>query len=525
LDGAIQTWQVFRGYLQPVDARALQAGSPTLLSQIDAIVSQFETRARAKVDRLQWIQGIFFAAALLLLAWGYLLTRKRILLPLSILKQAAGQIAGGNLDRPLSGLEEDEFGELGLAFEAMRSEVAASRQVLESRVDQRTQELAAAFELSQEIVSQIDLDRLLGSVIERARALTGAQAASLCLLDQTGQSLVLVASDFAGDDGASSSTGRDSYLNLSQPLHRDPALRVIGAGQTITVEASCTSCGFLQAHSPGECAIAPLRAGATTLGALCVVRRPGSTFDPEETRAMTLLANSATVAISNARLIQDRQRQAEKTAALAERERLAADLHDNLAQTLSFVNLKIEQVLRMISSGRLAESQAEIGLMKSALDGAYLQLRAALVGLAEPEPVVDDLKQKLFACLAEFRQASGLPAVLIVSDPSALALPRLTQAQAVHIVREALANIRRHAQAGCVEVRVERSNGDTRFTIEDNGRGFDPQADLGISHLGLTIMQARAERSGGTLVIDSAPGLGTRVIASFPREGRRTIDG
>jgi two-component system nitrate/nitrite sensor histidine kinase NarX len=254
------------------------------------------------------------------------------------------------------------------------------------------------------------------------------------------------------------------------------------------------------------------------------VRRPGSNFDPEETRALTLLANSATVAISNARLIQDRQRQAEKTAALAERERLAADLHDNLAQTLSFVNLKIEQVLRMISSGRLAEGQAEISIMKSAVDGAYLQLRAALVGLGEPEPEAGDLRQKLSTCLAEFRQSSGLPAVLIVSEPSALALPRLLQAQAVHIVREALANVRRHAEARCVEVRVERSNGDTRFIIEDDGLGFDPQADPGSSHLGLTIMQARAERSGGTLTVESAPGAGTRVIASFPSNRRRTED-
>jgi two-component system nitrate/nitrite sensor histidine kinase NarX len=405
----------------------------------------------------------------------------------------------------------------------MRSEVAASRQVLEGRVAQRTQELAAAFELSQEIVSQIDLDRLLGSVIERARTLARAQAASLCLLDDTGQSLVLVASDFAGDDGSiAASTGRNDYLNLRQPIHRDPALRVIGAGETVTTEASCTNCGFLKSHSPGECAIAPLHAGPTTLGALCVVRRPGSAFDPEETRALTLLANSATIAISNARLIQDRQRQAEKTAALAERDRLAADLHDNLAQTLSFVNLKIEQVLRMVSSGRLADGQAEIGLIKSAIDGAYLQLRAALVGLGESEPEAGDLRQKLSACLAEFRQASGLPAALIVPDPSVLALPRLIQAQAVHIVREALANVRRHAEARCVEVRVERSNGDTRFTIQDDGRGFDPQADKGSSHLGLSIMQARAERSGGTLTVESTPGAGTRVIASFPAN-RRTM--
>jgi signal transduction histidine kinase len=65
---------------------------------------------------------------------------------------------------------------------------------------------------------------------------------------------------------------------------------------------------------------------------------------------------------------------------------------------------------------------------------------------------------------------------------------------------------------------VEQMDGETRFTVADDGCGFDPASSVGDSHLGLTIMRARAERSGGRLVIDSTPGVGTRISIYFPRK-------
>ncbi|MBI5714406.1 MAG: hypothetical protein HZC38_13440 [Chloroflexi bacterium] len=108
---------------------------------------------------------------------------------------------------------------------------------------------------------------------------------------------------------------------------------------------------------------------------------------------------------------------------------------------------------------------------------------------------------------------------MIVTDPSAFALPPLMQTQAMHIIRESLTNIRRHAQAQYVVIRVERVNDHARFVIEDDGCGFDPQAVISDAHLGLTIMRARAERSGGTLKVESVKGVGTKVMAMFPLSG------
>jgi len=490
------------------DAAALQSASSELLAELDRIVMQYEERADAKIARLQAIQLTSFAAALFLLGWGYWLARRRIFQPLARLGEAAARMAAGELDRPVlqadSSPHTDELSDLYLTFENLRLQVALAQQELEDRVARRTRELAAAFEFSQQIVAQLDRDRLLRSVPENARSLTSARASALCLLLEGSSTLTLVAS--SGDGGA--------CLNLRQPLHQDPAFQVVGGGETVVAQAGCVKCGFLRAYAPGECAVAPLRAGDAILGGLCVVRPERQAFDEDEKRALTLLSNAAAVAIANARLVESGRRQAAQAAVLAERERLSAELHDNLAQTLSFTIVKVEQIKRLLARG--SPGDGELEQMKTALLGAYEQVRAALVGLSDPPFPPGDFTRRLAACIEDARQFGDQCLELQVADPAALDLPRLAQAQALHVVREALANARRHAAAQHVWVNVERAGDQALFRIEDDGCGFDPQAVLGSHHLGLRLMRARAERSGGSLTIESTPGAGTRVLACFP---------
>ena len=303
-----------------------------------------------------------------------------------------------------------------------------------------------------------------------------------------------------------------------QSNHRDPAQQVVGAGETVTLAADCTRCAFLSAHAPGQCAVAPLRSGNLTLGALCVVRREAKVFDTNETRALTLLANSAAVALANAHLAEQQKQQVEQAAIAAERDRLAAELHDNLAQTLSFLNLKSDRVREMIETQHdaPAPAAAELAQMKQAIDTAYGQVRAALTGLREVMPNADDLRARLETCVAEARAASSAQIDFTIADASALTLPRVAQTQAYHIVREALINARRHAQAQHVQISVARRNGLAHFTITDDGRGFNPTDIDGQHHLGLSIMRTRAERCGGTLEVKSEPGQGTQIVARLP---------
>jgi two-component system nitrate/nitrite sensor histidine kinase NarX len=145
-------------------------------------------------------------------------------------------------------------------------------------------------------------------------------------------------------------------------------------------------------------------------------------------------------------------------------------------------------------------------------------VRAALSGLQPQFLGNGNLEERLVECVTQFRRETGLAVNLVIADPLALALPPVTQAQALHIVREALTNVRRHAQAHQVRVSVMRTNGLAQFIVEDDGQGFNLEQLPGDGHLGLVIMRTRAERSGGQLAVYSALGQGTRIEAAFALE-------
>jgi signal transduction histidine kinase len=95
-------------------------------------------------------------------------------------------------------------------------------------------------------------------------------------------------------------------------------------------------------------------------------------------------------------------------------------------------------------------------------------------------------------------------------------MPALIQKQIMYIFREALTNVRRYASAKKAQVKLEYTDEVLQIMVSDDGRGFDPNLSKSDHHLGLAVMQARTERVGGTLSIETAPGAGTRVIAKIP---------
>ena len=101
----------------------------------------FEARAQAKILRLQQIQAAFLAAALLLLAWGYFVTYRRIIRPMELFGTAVRRIGKGHLSEPIPAMPGEELGRLAHAFETMRTDVAIAQDLLETRVAQRTGEL------------------------------------------------------------------------------------------------------------------------------------------------------------------------------------------------------------------------------------------------------------------------------------------------------------------------------------------------------------------------------------------------
>jgi signal transduction histidine kinase len=198
-------------------------------------------------------------------------------------------------------------------------------------------------------------------------------------------------------------------------------------------------------------------------------------------------------------------------AGLAERARLAREIHDGLAQDLWYAKLKQS---RLAAADELSEeTRKTVQEVLNSLDSALSEARQAVMAM-RADPATASLEDVLRAYLDDFADRFGIHAEFSVEGN----LPRLsprTEAEVLRIVQEALNNIRKHADATVVRLRVERADGRVRLTIADNGRGFDPSA-VGGDRFGLQSMRERAELVGAELDIASTPSDGTRVQLDMP---------
>jgi signal transduction histidine kinase len=207
-------------------------------------------------------------------------------------------------------------------------------------------------------------------------------------------------------------------------------------------------------------------------------------------------------------------------AVVEERQRLARELHDGLAQVLAYVTTKTAAMHLMLRRGQNDEAAELLRQLEKAVQGLFTEVRQAILDLKLSAQRECGLSQALSECLARFQEQSGIRADLeLDGDCDRLRLTGDRQAQILRIVQEALANVRKHAAASRAWVQVEPNGGQTAtIVVGDDGQGFDPRA-LGPGsklHFGLTTMLERAESIGARLSVDSQPGAGTRVTLTFP---------
>lgn len=212
---------------------------------------------------------------------------------------------------------------------------------------------------------------------------------------------------------------------------------------------------------------------------------------------------------------QARTRESERRAAiLAERERIARELHDSLAQVLGATHLR----LRALGSHEELREQgamaAQLEELADVCEEGYRDVRGAILELHESSRSDRGLLDGLRSYLDKYTRQCGVATSLETDLEGDLALPPHSEIQIVRVVQEALANVRKHSGADCAAVRVVQSNGSIRFVVEDDGCGFDPAA-ADRDGFGLRSMRERMELIGGTLLTDSVAGRGTRVVAEI----------
>ncbi len=212
------------------------------------------------------------------------------------------------------------------------------------------------------------------------------------------------------------------------------------------------------------------------------------------------------------------QRRIEKDAILDERRRIGRETHDGVAQSLGYLKMKAKLVRDWVASNNIERALSELDDIQEVTKDAYADVRESIDALSMKDDGLD-----LIPTLSEYIQDFGVRNNIhteFESPQTPLSMSPLAQLQLLRIAQEALTNIRKHAVASTVSVKLSNSPHGVEMVIRDDGQGFsttEPPATDSVDHHGLNIMRERAENLGGVAIITSAQGQGTEIRVALPR--------
>jgi len=385
---------------------------------------------------------------------------------------------------------------------------------LQRRLALQNQELLALNEAGLAIVGELELQTVLQLVVDRARELVGARYGALSYLHDTGGTPAFLTSGITADERKAIGAPPQGYGLLGVVLEDGEHLRISDLGR------DPRSVGFPVNHPPmGSLLAVPIRSHGSILGNLYLTEKDeATTFSADDEEMLDRFATHAALAIENARL----HRQVRALATTEERERIAREMHDSLAQVLGYVNTKAQAVELLVQSGQTDRALTQIGQLAEAARSAYADVREGILGLRTSLDANRNFLDTLRDYLVRWQLQSGVTAHLVADTVvnHRLSLSPIGEVQLLRIIQEALNNVRKHASASRVEIRLAECNGWIDIVVEDDGQGFVPE-DLGRSRVprfGLTTMRERAEAIRGTFAVTASPDHGTRVAIRIPVE-------
>ena len=346
------------------------------------------------------------------------------------------------------------------------------------------------------ISNQRPLAETLGAVVRHASDLLNADDALICL---TPASSALLDGD--ADPGAIRLPDGSACISSDPNRFAGPEGRPV-------------NCSVATAPGMQSTINVALASPDVHLGDLRADRAPDVPFSQRDHAYLQTLGELATIALTSARM-----RESERQGAiLVERERIAREMHDSLAQVLGVVHMRLRAFGSNAKS--IGATDMAVGLLELAdvAEEAYRDVREAILGLRESSRPGRGLIDSLRGYLEKYERQSGIATTLETDFDIEPRLSPRAEVQIIRVIQEALTNVRKHAGATSSIVRVTSDDGFVTFRIEDNGRGFDPARRLldRDSGYGLHSMRERMESIGGTLAVESAPGHGTALMARVP---------
>jgi two-component system nitrate/nitrite sensor histidine kinase NarX len=348
------------------------------------------------------------------------------------------------------------------------------------------------------------IEELSRGFAQRVRTVVKADAVAVRWSDEANQRYLMLASDSFPEDMQAEERSLIAGACACGNLKSDARTRVI---PILTHEAAplrrCAKAGYQSLVS------VPVRLQHRLIGEIDLFFRSEVQLSVDEVELLDALASHLASSLEGLRAAA-----LEREAAVGqERSLLARELHDSIAQSLAFLKIQVQLL-------RTAVSRQQADKVKTTLDELDAGLRESMGDVREllvhfrTRTNAENIEDALNETLQKFKHQTGLSTRLDVRGEG-LPLPADVQVQVLHVLQEALSNVRKHAQATEVVLRVDKGEA-WRFSLRDDGAGFDTATAHDETHVGRKIMRERAERIGATVGLNSANGKGTTLTLTLP---------
>ena len=463
------------------------------VAKLDTFVKLLEQDNEAKILLLRLVQGIALFMTLVLIFAAMYQLHTGVVAPLRELVELASKARGGDLSVRASHVGNDELGVLGHAFNLMAADLSAMYADLEARVEQQTQALRLSnrslellYHTAQRLGESVPDEATYRALLAEIEKLTGMGSVTLCLMYPAARQATQV------------------FSARPRPT----------AVPSFCTRPNCDVCLLDGATHPlgadHDAFSIPVKDQDQQFGVL-IVRNPGL----ESAAAWQLpLLEAVALNIAAALRANEQTEHRRRLALLEERNAIARELHDSLAQSLSYLKIQISRLQTLLGGAEpTPEVRDIVAELREGLSSAYRQLRELLTTfrLKMEHPRLED---SLRDAVEEFSRRGRLPVELDCAGWQCALGPN-EQIHVMQIVREALNNAVQHARASRIVVQLRGpSAGEAIIGIGDDGVGLPAKPERE-NHFGLNIMRERARRLGGALELHAQPAGGLLVRLRF----------
>ena len=445
----------------------------------DKLVNQFQKEAESKIRDLRAFQLMVFLLTTLVGCLIFYLLKNRVETPLRRLSKAAERIRDGHIEQDIHIEGKDELSMLALTFNQMSQSITETYKQLETRVEERT----AALQQN---------NTVLTFSFGLARKMLDLQAKGFDY-QQTLQDLAEVLKLQNMELCLFTSEGEKPYFHIDP--HQDDT--------KLCTETSCESCKasppFNSVETLGFSSKFPINRHDRQYGIIKVKHSAGTSLPKWQNQLLRSCADQLAIALS----LQETKEQEHRLAMLSERTVIARELHDSLAQSLSYLKIQVTRLQKSHDMEKFERQQPIIDELREGLSSAYRHLRELLTTFRLK---IDDegLEGAIQQTVNQLKTRSDMDIQLNY----ALKDVPLSPSEEIHllqILREASQNATNHSQGKNLEISLfQREDKNIELIVKDNGIGL-PEEPEKLNHYGLAIIKERSRHLHATLLVNSTP--------------------